>query len=208
MGTRPSSEGLRRVVCALQGDDELLVASVGAPQAFAALSLKLGPDIWKYLARRQPDAADDLLAETWLQAYASRKTFDPTKGSARGWLFVIARNVLFTYLRRSSAEARISPPIDTLELSDDWVLVDERLAADAVSGRLRAALKALAPPEREMLALVAWDQLTPSEAAEVLGIPQGTARSRLHRAKARMRDHLLIHAGLSPEHADSSPVLS
>ena len=72
----------------------------------------------------------------------------------------------------------------------DWAAVDARLDAAAVRPALQEALASLPPVERELLLLVGWEQLTPSEAAEVVGIPAGTARSRLHRARERMRERL------------------
>lgn len=76
------------------------------------------------------------------------------------------------------------------EVDDGWDRVDERLAADAARPALRTALGVLTPGDREVLLLVAWEQLTPAEAAATLGIPAGTARSRLHRARAQLRAEL------------------
>jgi RNA polymerase sigma-70 factor (ECF subfamily) len=70
---------------------------------------------------------------------------------------------------------------------DPWDAVVDRLDAAARAGTLVCALRALPPDEREVLLLVAWEQLTPAQAAAVLGVPQGTARSRLHRARAALR---------------------
>ncbi|MGW0615582.1 RNA polymerase sigma factor [Streptomyces sp. NPDC002788] len=61
--------------------------------------------------------------------------------------------------------------------------MDDRLVAAAIALRLRATLAELPAEERELLLLVAWEQLTPSEAAAVVGIPAATARTRLHRAR-------------------------
>ncbi|GAA1596070.1 hypothetical protein GCM10009804_60770 [Kribbella hippodromi] len=68
----------------------------------------------------------------------------------------------------------------------DWSAVDARLDAVAAGNALRDALMALPEVERELLLLVAWEELSPSDAARVLGIPAGTARSRLHRARERL----------------------
>jgi RNA polymerase sigma factor (sigma-70 family) len=65
--------------------------------------------------------------------------------------------------------------------------VDGRLDAQAQRGRLAAALLEIADRDREVLLLVAWAQLTCEEAAQALGIPAGTARSRLHRARRKPR---------------------
>jgi RNA polymerase sigma factor (sigma-70 family) len=72
---------------------------------------------------------------------------------------------------------------------DPWDDVIDRLdsAAAARTRELVGAVRALPPEEREVLLLVAWEQLTPAQAAVVLGIPPGTARSRLHRARAALR---------------------
>jgi RNA polymerase sigma-70 factor (ECF subfamily) len=67
----------------------------------------------------------------------------------------------------------------------DWDAVDDRLDALAERGRLRTALDGLAAADRELLLLVAWEGLTPAEAAAALGISPVAARSRLHRARKR-----------------------
>lgn len=71
---------------------------------------------------------------------------------------------------------------------DPWDPVDERLDAQRLAPNLALALRKLNPDDREIVLLVAWEQLTPAEVAIALEIPQGTARSRLHRAR-----HLLQH---------------
>ncbi|RPK41174.1 ECF RNA polymerase sigma factor SigE [Streptomyces sp. ADI92-24] len=68
--------------------------------------------------------------------------------------------------------------------------MDQRLDAAALAPALRQALAELPAEERELLLLVSWEQLTPAEAATAVGIPAGTARSRLHRARGRLRDRL------------------
>ena len=76
---------------------------------------------------------------------------------------------------------------------DPWDEVDARLDSAALAGPLRAALGGLPEVDREMLLLIAWEQLTPTEAAAVVGIPAATARTRLHRARSRMRTALEAH---------------
>ncbi|WP_427893256.1 RNA polymerase sigma factor [Kribbella sp. GL6] len=168
-------------------DEEQLQLSQREAVAFEPLVQRLAPVIHAYLARRAPHAADELLSEVWLAAFGSRHTFDSRRGTARAWLFGIARHTLLAHYR--SAAKPVAPP--SSELADtDWATVDARLDAAAVRPALRAALAGLPSAEREVLLLVVWEQLGPSEAAEVLGIPAGTARSRLHRARDRMRERL------------------
>ncbi|GGO56989.1 RNA polymerase sigma factor [Streptomyces lasiicapitis] len=165
-------------------DEELLSRTARDPAAFEPLVVRHSAALHGYFARRAPHAADDLLAELWLQAYAARRGFDPARGPARAWLFGVARNVLSAHWRRT---ARQRPALPGDGGDDPWEAVDARLDAAAVAPRLRDLLAGLPEEERELLLLVAWEQLTPGEAAAVVGIPAGTARSRLHRARTRLR---------------------
>nr|WP_237745035.1 RNA polymerase sigma factor [Kribbella catacumbae] len=164
-----------------------MVLSRRVPSAFEPLVERLGPAVHAYLVRRAPDAADELLSEVWLAAFTSRSGFDPALGSVRGWLFGIARHVLLAHYRRAARHVGVALPEPA---STDWAAVDARLDAVASGQALKEALAALPQVERELLLLVAWEELTPSEAARVVGIPAGTARSRLHRARERMRERL------------------
>jgi RNA polymerase sigma factor (sigma-70 family) len=170
------------------GDDAdvHLARAAHDPAAFTVLVERFSPALHGYLARRAPRAADDLLAEAWLEAFAARRTFDPSRGSARGWLFGVARHVLAGHLRRAGRDARAADPVEV----DPWQAVDQRLDAAALAPELRRTLAELPAVERELLLLVCWEQLTPTEAAAVVGVPAGTARSRLHRARGRLRERL------------------
>ncbi|MFI1645376.1 RNA polymerase sigma factor [Streptomyces avidinii] len=169
-------------------EDELLTRSARETDAFEALVVGLSPHLHGYLARRAPNAADDLLAELWLQAFAGRAGFDAARGTARAWLFGVARNVLAGHWRRLGQDR--SDPHPPEPGSDPWQAVDQRLDAAACAPLLRETIAGLPAVERELLLLVAWEQLTPTEAADVVGIPAGTARSRLHRARGRLRTAL------------------
>jgi len=87
-------------------------------------------------------------------------------------------------LRISSGRSSSQVVVDDVA-SIDWNAVDERLDAGARRQELRVALAALTEAEREVLLLVAWEGLTPTEAAEALGLTPVAARSRLHRARTR-----------------------
>ena len=173
-------------------DEDLLARSAREPTAFEPLVARHSSALHGYLVRRAPAAADDLLSEVWLQAYAHRGTFDAARGTARGWLFGVARNVLSRHRQttaRAAARTERGPDTDAVA-ADPWQAVDQRLDAASVAPELRRKLSELPSAERELLLLVAWEQLTPAEAAAAVGIPAGTARSRLHRARARLRDGL------------------
>jgi RNA polymerase sigma-70 factor (ECF subfamily) len=169
-------------------DDTLLARSIRDQSAFEPLVERHSAALHGYLARRAPQAADDLLSELWLRAFTSRHSFDPERGNARGWLFGVARNVLAAHWRTLARDGATELP--GAAASDPWQAVDQRLDAAAAAPRLRKALAELPEAERELLLLVAWEELSPSEAAVVAGVPAGTARSRLHRARSRLRARL------------------
>jgi RNA polymerase sigma factor (sigma-70 family) len=175
-------EAFRRSV---ETDGALIEMSVrGRPDAFVEVVRRHEVAIYGFLARRAGrEVADDLLGEVWLRAFAARGGYDPARADAVPWLYGIARNVLREYWR-SSLQAAQEPAPDVV---DPWDEVNARLDSAAWARSLAAAVRALPASEREVLLLVAWEQLTPAEAADVLGIPQGTARSRLHRARTALR---------------------
>jgi RNA polymerase sigma-70 factor (ECF subfamily) len=172
----------------VETDEDLLARSTREPEAFELLVLRHSAALHGYLSRRAPGVADDLLAEVWLQAFAGRGTYDVARGAGRTWLFGVARNVLAAHWRRREQDGRALPGGE--ESSDPWLAVDQRLDAAAVAPLIRETLGELPHVERELLLLIAWEQLTPTEAAAVVGIPAGTARSRLHRARTRLRTAL------------------
>jgi RNA polymerase sigma factor (sigma-70 family) len=173
----------------VEPDGVLIERSVhGRPDAFVEVARRHEIAIHAYLARRTGrQAADDLLAEVWLRAFAARGGYDTGYGDARPWLYGIARNVLREHWRTSSGEE--PAPIGETRV-DPWDRIIERLDSAERAKAVMSAVRALPAAEREILLLVAWEQLTPAEAAKVLGVPPGTARSRLHRARTTVRQVL------------------
>jgi RNA polymerase sigma factor (sigma-70 family) len=169
----------------VQTDGVLIERSVrGRPDAFVEVVRRHEVAVHGFLARRGGrEAAGDLLGEVWLRAFAARGGYDPGRADALPWLYGIARNVLREHWR---AGRDLADPV--AEVPDDpWDAVVERIDSGASARTLAAAVRALPPDERDVLLLVAWEELTPTEAAAVLGIPAGTARSRLHRARTALR---------------------
>jgi RNA polymerase sigma factor (sigma-70 family) len=179
-------------------DADLIERSArGQPEAFVAVVQRHEVAVHGFLARRAGrQAADDLLAEVWLRAFAGRAGYDPGRADARPWLYGIARNVLRGHWQAGARQT--SRALDGVP-DDPWDDVIDRLDSRADARALHVALRALPPAEREVLLLVAWEQLTPSEAAAVVGVPQGTARSRLHRARTSLR---LALAGRPTSHQE------
>ena len=163
-------------------DSDLLVLSRTRPELLGLLYERHATAVFRYLSRRiGASAAEDLLGDVFVAAVSARLRVEPhPSGSALPWLYGIAANVLRSHRRRSRADV----------LSDDtpivdWDAVDARLDASDRRPELRAALAALTTSECELLLLVAWEGLSPTEAASVLGLTPVAARSRLHRARTR-----------------------
>ena len=148
---------------------------------------------------RRPADAEDLVQDTLMRAYQGIDGFDGAH--PRAWLLTIMRNANINRNRRRRPE-----------LLDDQDAAFERLAAteglgsetpeglvvgETFDGVVADALAALPDRFRYVVQLVDVEQLSYAEAAEILGVPVGTVMSRLHRARARMRQRL-VAAGLAP----------
>ncbi|MGV9424282.1 RNA polymerase sigma factor [Streptomyces sp. NPDC003656] len=176
-----------------EDDAETVAQSLEHSELFALLYDRYAADIHRYAARRLGDAAaDDITADTFLTAFRIRSRYDRTRANARPWLYGIAGNLIGKQRR---AEVRALRALartgrDPLAASGGafWLEdADSRIAAQAP---LAGALAALSGPDRHVLLLVAWADLTYQEVAEALGIPVGTVRSRLNRARRKVRTAL------------------
>jgi len=167
-------------------DAELIGWSLaGDGEAFVEMVTRHEAAVGAYLARRAGrEAAAELLGEVWLSAFRSRRTYDRTFPDARPWLFGVARNTLRRHWRSRPPEVPVAEVADLGAHWDPWPAVDRQIDAAAV---WRGALADLRPDEREVLTLVAWEDLTTADAARVLGIPPGTARRLLHQARLALR---------------------
>lgn len=132
--------------------------------------------------------AEDVMSLTFLEAWRLRDKLAEEVGSVRGWLLGIATNVMRNTARAArrhrAAMSRLPLPEPLPDFSDEVVgqMADgQRLAAVA------RALRRLKRTEREVFTLVAWSDLGYAAAAEALGVPVGTVRSRLSRAREKLR---------------------
>ena len=139
-----------------------------------------GPGLLAFLQRRfgRGQSAEDLLQETFLQALRRMDRLGRAV-SPRAWLFGIARHVALTAIRRRRVLST---------LPDDLAAAEP--VEDARLDRMRRAIAELPDGQREPLELRLRDELTYDEIGEVLNIPVGTVRSRLHYAIRRLRDEL------------------
>jgi len=148
--------------------------------------------VHRYLASRVGfEMGEELTAQTFVEAWARRDAFDPERGSQVAWLLGIATNVLRHHLRQErrrarahmalAAQRRFTTLADSLqdEVSDAMSTVERTAAVQVALGQVDGA-------DREVLVLAAQPDVTYRAIAEHLGIPVGTVRSRLSRARRRL----------------------
>jgi RNA polymerase sigma-70 factor (ECF subfamily) len=177
-----------------QPDAQLIAASVADATVFAAVFDRHFARVHRYLARRVgPTLADDLTAETFITAFRARDRFDPEALDARPWLFGIAANLLRRHWRAERRQLRAYARTGVDPCGDPLADAERRVDAVSAGPALAGALASLPRADREALLLYAWAELSYEEIASALGIPVGTVRSRLSRARRRMA------AALDPE---------
>jgi RNA polymerase sigma factor (sigma-70 family) len=174
-----------------ESDAAVIAASLDSPAQFGAIFDRHATVLHRYLVRRVgPDEAESMMGEVFRIAFEKRATYDLERSTARPWLYGIATNLLAKHRRKEArrlhAVARLAahrlPPLDladhvsgTVDAADLWPRV-----ADAVTE--------LPTPERDALVLHVWEGLSYEQVAEALGVPVGTVRSRLNRARRRLRE--------------------
>jgi RNA polymerase sigma-70 factor (ECF subfamily) len=163
------------------------------------------------------DNAADALQNALILAFHNIENF--RGGSFRAWLFRILKNVCFDELRRQKRHLcmPLEPVVDDEEFdSPTWLIDHAQNPARQIEGHdltqaIQASLKALPWEYRMALTLVDIEGLDYCEAAETMGVPMGTVKSRLARARVKMRSKLSTYADLLPEvyrPASSTPALS
>jgi RNA polymerase sigma factor (sigma-70 family) len=168
-------------------DAAIIAASRDRPAEFAIIFDRHGATLHRYLARRLgPATADDVLAETFLVAFSKRATFDTARPSARPWLYGIAANLVADHRRKEARRLQLVMPTEP-DAGCHADLVAQRVSAQASQARLHDALDSLENRDREVVLLIAWEELSYAEVAEALNIPVGTVRSRLNRARTKLR---------------------
>ena len=172
-------------------DAAVIAASLARPAAFGAIFDRHATALHRYLVRRLgPDEAEAMVGEAFRIAFEKRSTYDLERPNARPWLYGIATNLLSRHrrgeARRLRAVARLAaqrlPPLD---LADR---VSHEVDAGSLWPRVADAVTSLPEAERDALLLHVWEGLSYEEVAHALGVPVGTVRSRLHRARGRIRE--------------------
>jgi RNA polymerase sigma factor (sigma-70 family) len=170
-------------------DADVVEASIADPAGFATLFDRHATAIRDYLARRVgPQPAEDLTGETFLIAFSRREDYDLAHQNALPWLYGIASNLVRERRRAEVRQLRAlaRTGVDDV-LADHAESVSAKVTAQASTRVLAGALARLTAGERDVLLLMAWAGLSYDELAAALDIPLGTVRSRLHRARTKVR---------------------
>ncbi|MDX6742326.1 RNA polymerase sigma factor [Actinocorallia sp. A-T 12471] len=164
------------------------VAAIGRdPDALEAFYRRHVAEVTGFVARRvaDPHTVDDLTTEVFLAAIEAADRYRPGRGAPRAWLLGIARNLVAAEWRRRAGDldkTRREGSRRTLD-DDDISRLEEQIDAERASRALHAVLATLPPKLRGVVELVDLDGLSLAEAAAALGVRDGTARVRLHRAR-------------------------
>jgi RNA polymerase sigma-70 factor (ECF subfamily) len=162
----------------------------GDPGAWRLLIRRLGPLVYRVAVRMVgPGAeAEDASQETFMRIHRSFDRFDPTRPLAP-WAARICYNVCLSKLGRAATKAGRNTDAEALaRLGDERAPGPEHAAASSESGAIvTRALERLAAQDRVLIDLRYREELTDAEVAEALGMPVGTVKTRLHRARAKLK---------------------
>lgn len=166
---------------AVESDAEVVASSLEHSARFAVLYERHVGRVARYLARRVgQEHADDLTAEVFVRAFRARGRFRAERDSALPWLLGIAGHLIADHRR---VERRRLVALQRLAIATPEASADDHpsLAPETVR-----RLRRLPAADRDALLLVVWGELSYAEAAEALGVPVGTVRSRIARARERL----------------------
>jgi RNA polymerase sigma-70 factor (ECF subfamily) len=174
-----------------RSDAVLIARAANEPELFGILFDRHFATIHRYLERRIcVDGAEEQAGEVFRIAFEQRRRFRPLHESALPWLYGLATNLLLKRWRGERRHLRALARLD-VERSDAALEgIDERIDARTSRAALLDALASLPQRDRDVVVLIAWEELSYDEAAAALDVPVGTVRSRLNRARRTLRELL------------------
>lgn len=172
-------------------DVELIVRSWDEPEAFGMVFERHAETLLGYFARRtlDPEMAAELTAETFAQAFASRKRFRDQGLGAIGWLYGIARHQLGRFFRTGAVDARARRRLGMPERevsADDYERIEEMIDFEQVGRAIGQAFSTLSEEQREALTLRVIEGRPYREVAAELRCSEETARARVSRGLKRL----------------------
>jgi len=156
----------------------------GDQAAMAALYDRYSRIVYSVALRvlHEPEAAEDILQEVFMQLWRNPSSFVAARGSLGGWLAIVARNRSIDTLRRK----RPATSVDDVALASPCNLADEA-ERDTLMQRARVVIQQLPREQRKTLEMAFFDGLTHTEIAEITGDPLGTVKTRIRSALLSLR---------------------
>lgn len=170
-------------------DNEVIERSVREPDVFETVYARHATSVYRYAAQRLGDhAAEDVMSETFLVAFDRRSAYDVTVTNARPWLLGIATRLMHKHARlEATAWKGLSADL-AAQITPDFIeQAGARIDAERLTRRLTKALRRLPEVDRDTLLLYAWGDLDYASIADAMHVPIGTVRSRLNRARRKLR---------------------
>ncbi len=182
-------------------DADIILASQNAPSNFAQIFERHYEAIFGFAARRLGvELADDVAADTFVIALRRIDSYDTDYASALPWLYGIVRNVIQNHWRSEKRRLRLIAEIGDHEEADNRGLgPEERVDVLDTSAAIASGLLQLNEVDRDALLLFVWAGLSQSEIARLQEVPEGTVRSRIHRSRRVLREHLAVTEQLETE---------
>lgn len=172
----------------MQDDRELFQAWVGGDRsAGAALVERHYSAIERFFSHKTQGGVDDLVQQTFLACLEASKDFRGD-GSFRAFLFDIARNLLFEHIRRRVRSGKEVPDFATSTIADLVPGASTLLGQESETRQLVLALQRIPLELQMLLELYYWEELSIDELAPIFGVPPGTIKSRLFRARNMLRE--------------------
>lgn len=184
-------------------DNAAIAASITTPADFGLVFHRHFDAVHSYIRKRVGGSlADDLASQTFLVAFDCRTKYDQARPNARPWLLGIATNLIHGKRRQEKRQLRAYGKAGTETYVDSLEGTEARADAERLRPQLVAVLAALPKGEVDSLLLFAWAELSYEEIAEALEMPLGTVKSRISRARKRIREQLR----LQPTTGDQMPI--
>jgi RNA polymerase sigma-70 factor (ECF subfamily) len=171
-------------------DAVVIGRSLRTPEVFGEVFDRHWDSVYRYCRSRAGDAGEDLAAETFRLAFDRRGTYELDRADARPWLLGLATNLIRNHLRGCDRGRRAVGRMGADRCDDLAEVAMGRVEAALLGPALAQALDGIPDCDRDALLLMAWNDLSYQEVADALQIPIGTVRSRISRARMRLRARL------------------
>ena len=182
--------------------DELLLerASGGDQGAFLQLYERHRDGIFRFGYRLvgSVEVAEDITHDCFLSLIRNPVGFNPQRAALRTYLYAAARNLAMKYFRSQGRETNIEDVNDYREIAANQQPL-RQLLDDELVAKVKEAVADLPPLQRESLVLFEYEGLSLLQIAEIVGTDVGTVKSRLHRARGRLRNSLAPYLNTNPE---------